>query len=142
MFLHFLQAKEDKEAFLELAHVVAKADGFVSNKEQGYLRSFMAEMNLRESDYIGFSKARDLPEIIADLKVEQVKNIFFVEILLLIFADGDYNEEEKQIVMDLKRLFGLSDETYEAFKDWVIRMDKLKIEGVKLIMNSSCMNNG
>ncbi|MCQ6563127.1 TerB family tellurite resistance protein [Paenibacillus mendelii] len=136
LFLHFLQTKEDKEAFLELAHVVAQADGFVNSKERGYLRSYMAEMNLHESEY-NFSEARELSAIIGELKVEQVKNIFFVEILLLMFADGDYNEEEKQIVMDLKRLFGYSDETYESYKNWVIRMDKHKIEGVKLILNPS-----
>jgi DnaJ-domain-containing protein 1 len=55
--------------------------------------------------------------------------------LLLIFADGDYNDDEKQVTRDMKRLFGYSDETYETFKNWVIRMDQLKIEGVKLILN-------
>jgi tellurite resistance protein len=136
LFLHFLQTKEHKEAFLELAYVVAKADGFVNRKESGYLRSYMDEMDMQQSDHT-FTSRRDLSAIIGNLKDEQVKNIFFAEILLLIFADGDYNDEEKQIVRDLKQIFGFSDETYELLKDWVIRMDKLKIEGIKLILDPS-----
>lgn len=134
MFLHFLQTKEHKEAFLELAYVVAKADGFVNRKESGYLRSYMDEMDMQQSDYT-FPSERELSAIIGDLKDEQVKNIFFAEILLLIFADGDYNDEEKQIARDLKRIFRFSDATYESLKNWVIRMDQLRIEGIKLILD-------
>ncbi|GGG14514.1 tellurite resistance TerB family protein [Paenibacillus abyssi] len=134
MFLHFLQTKEHKVAFLELAHIVANADGFINRKEQGYLQSFMAEMDMQGTEH-QFSSGRELSDIVCDLKDEQVKHIFFAEILLLIFADGDYNDEEKKIVWELKRLFGFSDETYESFKNWVIRMDKLKIEGIKLILD-------
>lgn len=134
MFLHFLQTKEHKEAFLELAYAVAKADGFVNRKESGYLRSYINEMDMEQSDYT-FTSVRELSAIIGELKDEQVKNIFFAEILLLIFADGDYNDEEKQITRDLKRIFGFSDDTYETLKNWVIRMDQLKIEGIKLILD-------
>ncbi|KRE25177.1 hypothetical protein [Paenibacillus sp. Soil522] len=134
MFLHFLQSKEHKVAFLELAHLVANADGFVNKKERGFLQAYKDEMDIGQLD-ISFSSEKHLSDIIGDLKDEHVKNIFFAEILLLIFADGDYNDDEKQITMDMKRLFGYSDETYETFKSWVIRMDQLKIEGVKLILN-------
>ncbi|MBD2869957.1 TerB family tellurite resistance protein [Paenibacillus arenilitoris] len=133
MFLHFLQTKEDKLAFLELAHVVANADGFVNRKERQYLKSYMDEMGIEQSE-ISLSADRKLPDIIGGLRDEQVKNIFFAEILLLIFADGDYNDEEKQIAGELKRQFGFSDEAYESFKGWVVRMDSLRIEGLKMIL--------
>lgn len=136
MFLHFLHQKEHKEAFLELAHLVAKADGFLHRKEKGYLRSYWDELELSEADY-QFDTVRSLSDIIGDLKDEQVKNIFMVEILLLTFADGDYNDAEKQVTREMKELFGFSDETYETYKNWVIRMDKLKIEGIRLILDPS-----
>lgn len=136
MFLHFLQTKEQKEAFLELAHVVAGADGFVSRREQDYLRTYLGEMDMHQSKLHAI-KSRPLSDIIGNLKDEHIKNIFFAEILLLIFADGDYNDDEKQIVKQLQQLFGYSDETYEAFKNWVVRVDQLKVEGVKLILNPS-----
>ncbi|WP_337101307.1 tellurite resistance TerB family protein [Paenibacillus sp. YIM B09110] len=134
MFLHFLQTNEHKEAFLELAHVVANADGFVNRREKEYLRTYLGEMDMH-SNKLQSIKARPLADIIGGLKDEPIKNIFFAEILLLIFADGDYNDEEKQIVRDMQQLFGFSDETYESFKNWVIRVDQLKVEGMKLILN-------
>nr|WP_317618287.1 TerB family tellurite resistance protein [Paenibacillus sp. PL91] len=134
LFLHFLQSKEHKESFLELAHLVANADGFVHKKERGYLQSFMEEMDIQQTD-IQFSNEKQLSDIIGGLKDEHVKKIFFAEILLLIFADGDYNDDEKKITHDMKQVFGFSDESYETLKSWVIRMDQLKIEGLKLILN-------
>lgn len=136
MFLHFLQTKEHKEAFLELAHVVAKADGFVHRKEQGYLNSYLVELEMLQSDF-EFTEERELSDILGNIEDEQVKKIFLAEILLLIFADGDYNDDEKLVTRDMKRLFGFSEETYELFKSWVIRMDLLKIEGLKLILDPS-----
>jgi len=133
LFLQFLQSTEHKEAFLELAHVVAQADGFINRKEQGFIKSFMAEMNMQESAYTP-SEVRELSEIIGKVNDEQVKNIFFAEILLLIFADGDYNDDEKQMAKSIAEQFGFTEETYEAFKNWVIRLDQLKIEGFKLIL--------
>lgn len=134
--MHFLQTKAHKVAFLELAHLVASADGFVNRKEQGYIRSYMEEMNIEQTD-LQLSGDKDLAEILENIKDEQVKNIFFAEILLLIFADGDFNDDEKQIEKEIQQLFGFSDETYETYRNWVSRMDKLKIEGVKLILSSS-----
>ncbi|RED56599.1 TerB family tellurite resistance protein [Cohnella lupini] len=138
MFLHFLQSKEHKEAFLDLAHIVANADGFVNGNEMRYLRSFMTEMGI-ENGVKPVSAKKELSEIIGGIKDEQVKNIFFAEILLLVFADGDYSDDEKQIVKDMKELFGFSEETYMTFKNWVIRLDKLKVEGIKLILDPSAM---
>lgn len=137
MFLHFLQSQEHKEAFLELARVVAKADGYVSGNEARNLRAFKIEMGMEEDakQVTPFPSKRELSEIIGDIREEQIKNVFFAEILLLVFADGDYSDDEKEIVLEMKRLFGYSEEIYEKFKDWVIRQDQVKIEGMKLILD-------
>jgi DnaJ-domain-containing protein 1 len=126
-----LQQKEHKEAFLELANIVANADGFVNLKEKGGLRMIAAELDLP----VAAATSHSVADILSCVKDEHVQHIFFVEILLLCYADGDYNDDEKEVMMEMKRQFGISDEKYEAFKEWVIRMDKLKIEGVKLILN-------
>ncbi|WP_253944995.1 TerB family tellurite resistance protein [Paenibacillus sp. NEAU-GSW1] len=125
---------EHKVAFLDLAHTVAKADGFVNPKEKGYIQAFMHEMNIQQAEY-HFDDNRDIEEMISQVQEEQVKHIFFVEIMLLVYADGDYNDDEKEIARKLQRLLGLSDSTYLKFKDWVIRMDQLKIEGIKHILS-------
>ncbi|EFM10808.1 hypothetical protein PaecuDRAFT_2055 [Paenibacillus curdlanolyticus YK9] len=132
MFLHFLQQNEHKKAFLELANIVANADGFVNLKERGGLRMIAAELGLPAA---AAATSRSLRDILGCVQDEHVQHIFIVETLLLCYADGDYNDDEKELIMEMKRLFGISEEKYEAIKDWVIRVDKLKTEGVKLILN-------
>ena len=64
MFLHFLQSKEHKVAFLELAHLVANADGFVNKKERGFLQAYKDEMDIGQLD-ISFSSEKHLSDILA-----------------------------------------------------------------------------
>ncbi|MGF7034223.1 DnaJ-domain-containing protein 1 [Paenibacillus mucilaginosus] len=134
MFLHFLQTKEQKETFLELAHLVAGADGFVNRNEREFLRSYMAEMDMKEGEFTP-SGSRELRELLAGVTDPQVKNIFFAEMLLLVFTDGDYNDEEQGIVREMQRIFDIPEEVFQTYRDWVIRVDQLKIEGVKLILS-------
>jgi DnaJ-domain-containing protein 1 len=135
LFLHFLEDIEHKRSFLELAHLVAAADGFVNRNERNYLRAYMEELELPQAE-TNFEPGRRLEEIIGHLQDDQVKNIFFAEILLLTFADGDYNDDEQVIVQEMRRIFGISDAANEAFKKWAIQMDQLKVEGMKLILTA------
>ncbi|WP_372632168.1 TerB family tellurite resistance protein [Cohnella sp.] len=134
MFLHFIQEREQREAFLELAHAVANADGFVSGGEKRYLQSVRSELGLEDRLRI-VAPPRDLQEVLSEIRDRRVQHLFFLEILLLAYADGDYCDEEKQIVMDMKRTFDIPDETYEAFKAWAISYDQLRTQGMQLILN-------
>lgn len=136
MFLHFIQEREQREAFLELAHAVANADGFVSGNEKRYLQSVRFELGLEDHLRI-VPSAREIREVLSEIRDCRVQHLFFLEILLLAYADGDYNDEEKQIVMDMKRAFDIPDETYEAFKSWAISYDRLRTQGMQLILNSN-----
>lgn len=133
MFLHFLETDTYKTAFLELAYIAAKADGFVTRNEEGALRSFMAEMSMSEED-LAFGSRRSVEEILNGIDDSRVKRIYFLEILMLVYSDGNFNDDEKEIVTDMKRLIGVSDDAYAAYKHWVERLGKLKVEGLQLIL--------
>lgn len=75
MFLHFLQTKEQKEAFLELAHLAANADGFIHKKEQGFLQSYMQEMDMQQA-VISFSSEKQLADILGNINDDHVKKSF------------------------------------------------------------------
>jgi len=134
LFLHFIRERENREAFLELAHAVANADGFVSGNEMRYLQAVRSELGLEDHLRV-VPPSRDLEEVLSGIRDRRLQNLFFLEILLLAYADGDYCEEEKEIVMDMKRAFEISDETYEAFKEWAIEHDRLRTQGMQLILN-------
>lgn len=134
MFLHFLNEKAHKRAFMDLAHAVANADGFVSGNEMRYLQAVGVELGLDEAIRV-VAPIRELSDIVGEIRDTQLRHLFFAEILLLVYADGNYSDDEKEIVMELKRMFEISDETYEHFRTWAIEYDRLKIQGMQLILN-------
>ncbi|MDQ6420408.1 TerB family tellurite resistance protein [Paenibacillus sp. LHD-117] len=133
MFLHFIVEREHKEAFLALAHRIAKSDGFVNRNELNYLQGWMLELGLNDWEPNSESNLTTA-ELVGNLQDERIKRIFLAEMLLLIFADGNYNDEEKRIAGEMQKLFGYDEETFNTFRAWVEQMNKLKVEGMKLIL--------
>ncbi|GKU76564.1 TerB family tellurite resistance protein [Paenibacillus sp. L3-i20] len=136
MFLQFIVERDHKEAFLELAHRIAKSDGFVNRNESTYIRGWMNELGL--DDWEPNTEAQlSTAELVGNLQDEQLKRIFIAEMLLLILVDGNYNDEEKRIANEMKELFGCNDQTFDKFRNWVEQMNKLKVEGMKLVLHGS-----
>ncbi|RXT02773.1 TerB family tellurite resistance protein [Ammoniphilus sp. CFH 90114] len=129
MFLNQLQEQE-KKAFIELAHLVAMADGYLNEKERELIELYKHEMGISEEYAL-----QDLPldSILAQFETEASKNIAFIEVLGLIFADGGYNDEERKIVKTIKQGFGFTPEKYETCKAWVRRIQDVYAEGLSLI---------
>ncbi|MDF2834771.1 MAG: hypothetical protein K0Q63_411 [Paenibacillus sp.] len=133
MFLQFIEEREHKEAFLELAHRIAKSDGFVNRNELAYLKGWMLELGLEDwqpSADGGLTTA----DLIGNLRDERLKRIFLAEMLLLIYADGNFNDDEKAISDEMQRLFGCDADSFDKFRSWVEGMNKLKVEGMKLVL--------
>ncbi|MFC5468231.1 TerB family tellurite resistance protein [Cohnella suwonensis] len=137
MFLHFLVDPAHKKAFLELASRVAASDGFVNLNEKNYILGWKQELGMGVWEPDSESADTPLAELLRGVKEEAVKNVFLAEIVLLTYADGNFDEEEQRIVCEMKQSFGYSDEAFEAFKDWAIRYGQLKVEGMNLILRTS-----
>ncbi len=133
MFLQFIEEREHKEAFLELAHRIAKSDGFVNRNELAYLQGWMLELGL-ENWQPSADVSHTTADLIGNLRDERLKRIFLAEMLLLIYADGNYNDDEKAISDEMQRLFGCDSETFDKFRGWVEGLNKLKVEGMKLVL--------
>ncbi|MCL5289964.1 MAG: tellurite resistance TerB family protein [Bacillota bacterium] len=130
MFLNQLAVAE-KEAFIELACSVSQCDGVVCDEEKQMLDSYLHEMNMEGSGYV----IRQLPieEILDIFQNERTKNIVFIEILALVFADGKFDEKEIEVLDKIKQHFGISQEKYINFKEWVKSVNNLYAEGYKLV---------
>lgn len=135
MYLHLLQKTEHKIAFMRLARLLAGADGFVARNERSYLHAFMDELGLAEEPDAPAGSPADVEVWLKGIHDEPVKRVFLAELMLLVLADGNMGGHERSILEDVKRVFGFSDEVFARFEDWARRMDQLRTEGVKLILD-------
>ncbi|WP_064093129.1 hypothetical protein [Rossellomorea aquimaris] len=130
MFLQELNT-EEKVAFLELAHLVANSNGIIDEKEQKMLDTYDYEMglDLKMQDLNDLS----ISEIVPVFRSTRVKRIVFLEALAVAFADGIYHEEQKSLIQELKVSFEISDEEYESFKGWIIKVNSLYVQADELV---------
>ena len=112
MFLNSLSSNE-KNNFMRLAIAVIKADKVVKNNEKQVLSAYANEMQITIED---IDHQYDIDHIIGSLAKEssdQSKRVIFVELLALAFADGNYANEEKNIIQKLANSFNLGEDFIE-----------------------------
>ncbi|XJZ25694.1 hypothetical protein ACF5W4_09720 [Bacillota bacterium Lsc_1132] len=120
MFLAELQ-KEEKEAFLELASLIAFVDGNVSIYENSIIEKYHREMGLENYKIKGLS----IDDILKRFTTEQSKNIVLAEILKLIYSDGVFHDSERESIRLIKTHFGFDPNEYGSFKDWIVKIKDL-----------------
>ncbi len=120
MFLAELK-REEKEAFLELASLIAAVDGNVSIYESTVIERYQKELGLENYKVKGLA----LEEILDRFKNEQSKNIVLVEILKLIYADGVFHDSERESLRLIKTHFGFDAKEYTSLKDWIEKIKEL-----------------
>jgi DnaJ-domain-containing protein 1 len=122
MFLTELQLAE-KEAFLELAHLVATIDGNLSVFENSILKKYKKEMDLEEYQVEGLT----ISEVLTSFKSERSKNIVLAEIFQLIYSDGVMHDHERESIRLIKKHFGFDSGEFESFKDWIVKIKELSV---------------
>lgn len=130
MFLQELN-KDEQKSFLELAYLVARSNGVVDETEKKMLDTYKQEMEITID--LENIQVRDLEEILPVFKEQKIKRIVFLEAIAIAFADGIYHEEQKQLISRLKDGFEISQEEYEEFKGWIIKINSLYTQAVELI---------
>lgn len=130
MFLSGLSSSE-KSSFLELAHLVASADESIREEEMLMLISYCHEMGLPET--VAIAEDRQLEDVLNHFTDRKSRQIVFMEILALIFADGEYQDEERELLKRIKAKFDISDEKYEAYKSWVRTANEVYRKGYELV---------
>lgn len=130
MFLQELNA-EEKVAFLELAHLVAISNGIIDENERKMLETYDREMGVNYK--IEDLKELTLQEIVQVFKSERIKRIVFLEAIAVAFADGVYQEEQKNLIQEIKEALAISDDEYEQFKGWVIKVNSLYTQANELV---------
>lgn len=122
MFLAELHT-EEREAFLELAYLIAAIDGNRSIFEDSILNKYKKEMDLEDYQLKGLA----MEDILKKFKSERSKNIVLAELFQLIYSDGVFHEQESESIRIIKEYFGFNSEEFTSFKDWIDKIKELSL---------------
>lgn len=126
MYVLFLAElhSEEREAFLELANLIAAIDGNRSIFEETILTKYKKEMELEDYQL----KDLAIEDILKIFKSERSKNIVLVELFKLIYSDGVFHHQESESVQIIKKYFGFDSNEFASFKDWIIKIKELSFK--------------
>ena len=122
MFLEELQP-EEREAFLELADLIAAIDGKLSIFENSILNKYKKEMGLEDYKIKGLV----MDDILKIFTSERSKYIVLTELFQLIYSDGVFHDQESESVRLIKSHFGFNSNEFGSFKDWIIKIKELSV---------------
>ena len=124
MFLASL-TKQQKEAFICLAHNVVVSDGELSVGERMMMEEMRHEMGLQETveaKYISLAGVDDI------FDSTRSRSIAMLSLVRLGYADGAFEIEEQCFLNDLSKAFALSDSDFDLIQNWVRRYIALERE--------------
>lgn len=109
MYLALLNS-DQKQIFLELALVLASADGRYSNEEKAVIESYCREMQVDMPKDIMKKTPGEIIKDIDELCMEQEKKIIIFETIGLAISDGIYHDSEKELIWEMIKKFDLQEE--------------------------------
>lgn len=115
MFLNRLSFTE-KEAFLALAHYVARADEHFSSEEELMIAKYCMEMQIDDIDYqkVEFN----LHDVLSKFEVESHKKIALLELMALVYADGTLAKQEEALIAAMVEHFDLNPMLATVYREW------------------------
>ncbi|WP_026885473.1 hypothetical protein [Clostridium beijerinckii] len=98
MFLNELK-KNEGIAFMQLVKILANSDNAFAREEKELYNDYLKELNIHESEI----SESDLSSVCETLKSSsnRSKNIIYFELIGLALIDGEYNEEEVELLEKL-----------------------------------------
>jgi tellurite resistance protein len=116
MFLFKLN-EEEKKAFLQLAHYMARVDGEFPEEEQAVIKMYAHEMGIKDE---GFKEHEfNLDNILNIFKSKKSKNIVLLEIMALVYADGRVDDKEEELLQYMCIKFGITRKTAKIYEEWI-----------------------
>ncbi len=130
MFLIRLEENE-KIAFLELAHHIARSDDDFSDLQKVIINGYCAEMKITDIDYN--EKDFNLETTINKINSSQSQKIILLEVMALIYSDNILHKEEKRILDKMAEKFGVSGAILDVYTQWSKSILALTSQGEALL---------
>jgi len=131
MFLNVL-SNEERISFAQLLFEVAHADGHFTVDEELQIDVYLTEMGIGREVIEG--KHLAISELIQKLAMasESVRRSVYIELVALVFADGDYSSNEKEIIEEMQAAFSFTDQFREEVISWVNEITPIYLKGYAL----------
>ena len=130
MFLNRLE-KEEKIAFLELAHYVARSDNDFSLSQKDIINNYCIEMQIED---ISFNvKEFDIYNTLGKITNKKSQKIVLLEIMALIYSDNFLHEEERKVLEKILEEFNLIYHLATVYGEWAKAILSLYIQGNALV---------
>ena len=129
MFLNQLSENE-KNAFISLSVHASKANGVFADEEKDIIQEYCREMGIA---FFDADTAIPMEEIISVFKESEtkIKRIVLLEILGLVYSDGEYDDSEKGFVREFTEKIGLKEEDLNkqtiAIKEYLEALKKVTV---------------
>ena len=131
MFLNRLDTRE-KEAFVSLAIRAAEANGQIVDEEYQMIEEYCREMNIEKFDMKTALTKEDIIKLYAGSQ-EQNKKIVILELIGLMYADGDYDAEEKAFVEEIANGIGVSNDASKKMEKVLLKYVEMTKELMECI---------
>jgi len=130
MFLNKLK-KEEKIAFLELAHHIARSDNDFSESQKSIIDKYCMEMQIDDIKYD--EETFDIYVSLGKVKSQRSRKIVILEIMVLIYSDNFLHEGERKVLEKMLEEFDLSYNLSIVYTEWSKTMLSLYTQGNALI---------
>jgi hypothetical protein len=130
MFLNRLNQIE-KEAFLELAHHVARSDEDFSENQKEIISQYCMEMSIEDIEYDDSKFVLD--RVLAKIECKKSQKIVLLEVMALVYSDGLLHDAEKEIIDNMIEKYSLNQALATVYAEWAKSTLALYIQGNALI---------
>src|SRR5574344_41317 len=130
MFLNRLE-KEEKIAFLELAHYVARSDNDFSLSQKDIINNYCIEMQIENIEF-NVNKF-DIYNTLGKITNKKSQKIVLLEIMALIYSDNFLHEEERKVLEKILEEFNLNYHLATVYGEWAKAILSLYIQGNALV---------
>ena len=130
MFLNLLGTQE-KSAFLELAHHVARSDSGFSESEKSVISTYCSEMQISDIDFN--ENSFNLEITLSKFQASDSQKIVLLEIMALVYEDNILHKEEQKVLDAMLKTFNINQSMALVYGEWSKAMMALCIQGEALI---------
>lgn len=115
MFLADLQTQNEKEAFLGLAYLIARADGNIGYSEHSLFDLYYEELGLKKTDFSVATKP--LINLCRTFSDRQTRQIVYTNLLPIAFVDGYDNEGLRALMEVIQNEFSITPQDARRYED-------------------------